>query len=261
MIKDSIRHLLNKQGFEIIKQPYVGDVYPNLSKNKEEYYCETPIGNYFLPIQYKKDPVANDLIRGREFEPDILNVARKYIKKNTTVIDAGANFGHMTVAYSKLVGDGGSVYAIEAQKSVQDLLRKTIAANQCSNVHLIAKASYNVTGKILYFQESIVQASGASVTESNTKGEAVETITIDSLNIQTPISFMKIDVEGSDLFTLQGARETILRNKMPIVFEFLQHVQEDFGTSFNDYVEFVHSINYEFKEVVGFINYVIVPKG
>lgn len=258
MIKKIIRNFLNKNNYEIIKQPYLGDLYPNLSNNKDEYYCETPIGSYYLPFQIEKDPVANHLARGKEFEADVLNIARKYIKKNTTTIDIGANFGHMSIAFSKLVGNG-DVYAVEAQSLVIGLLKKTIEANKCHNIHLIGKAAYYEDYKTLYFPEIIKQISGSFLSEENTKGEAVKTITIDSLNIKTPVSFMKVDVEGADLYAMMGAKETILKNKMPIIFEFLQHTQEDFGTTFGSYVAFINSINYKFDEVVDKSNFVVLP--
>jgi protein-S-isoprenylcysteine O-methyltransferase Ste14 len=39
-----------------------------------------------------------------------------------------------------------------------------------------------------------------------------------------------------------------------------QQFQENFGTTFQDYVEFVHSINYKFETTIDEINYLIVPK-
>ena len=87
--------------------------------------------------------------------------------------------------------------------------------------------------------------------------------TIDGLNINTPISFMKVDIKGSDLFALRGAVETIKRNRMPIIFEFEQQFQAEFGTSFQDYVDFVDSISYRFEKLVlepESINYLIVPR-
>lgn len=84
-------------------------------------------------------------------------------------------------------------------------------------------------------------------------------MTIDSLNIQEPVSFMKIDIEGADLFALQGARETIMKNRMPIIFEFSQHMQNVFNTNFGEYVNFVNSINYRFEEIILKINFLILP--
>ena len=112
-MKKIIRNFLNKRNYEIIKQPYIGDKYRNLSKDKNEYYCETPIGNYYLPIQFEVDAVASTLVRGKFFEPEIIEVAKKYIKKGTAVLDLGANFGQMSIEFSKLVGESGKIYSFE----------------------------------------------------------------------------------------------------------------------------------------------------
>jgi hypothetical protein len=90
-------------------------------------------------------------------------------------------------------------------------------------------------------------------------GRSVDTITIDSLNIQDHISFIKVDVQGSDLFALQGSTETIRRHQMPIIFEYEAQFQEEFHTSLDDYLKFIKAINYKIERVVG-INYLIVPR-
>ena len=70
---------------------------------------------------------------------------------------------------------------------------------------------------------------------------------------------MKVDIQGSDLFALQGAKEIILKNKMPILFEFEQQFQDEFQTSFNDYANFIKEIDYRFEKIIMGINYLIVP--
>ena len=80
-----------------------------------------------------------------------------------------------------------------------------------------------------------------------------------SLQIKEPISFIKVDIQGCDLFALQGAKETILKNKPAIIFEYEEQFQEEFNTTFNDYVEFVKSINYKFVKTYMDINYLVVP--
>jgi FkbM family methyltransferase len=138
-----------------------------------------------------------------------------------------------------------------------------LQANTCKNVKVIEGAVYNMVGKEVVFPEpDFVRFSsyGSYGIDPNAQtGRKIRTITIDSLNIQEPICFMKIDIQGSDIFALQGAKETILKNKMPIVFEFEQQFQDEFKTTFNDYVDFVHSINYKFVKIIDSINYVIAP--
>ncbi len=67
--------------------------------------------------------MAATLVRGKFFEPPIIAVAKKYIKKGTTVLDLGANFGQMTIEFSKFVGTG-QVYSFEAQHTVFNFLKK-----------------------------------------------------------------------------------------------------------------------------------------
>ncbi|MGQ0739157.1 MAG: hypothetical protein ACT4OJ_08880 [Bacteroidota bacterium] len=118
-MKELVRHFLNRRGYEIVKQPFIGDKYPNLSTDKTIYYCDTPIGKYYLPVRgLEKDAVANMLVRGRIFEPEIINTAKKFIRKDTAVLDIGANFGQMSIEFSKLAGNGGKVYSFEAQNFV-----------------------------------------------------------------------------------------------------------------------------------------------
>ena len=262
-MRNTIRKILNKYDYEIIKQPYRGDKYPNLSKNLTEYYCETPIGNFYLPFDAEKDPVTSTIVRGKYFEENNINLAKKYIKEGTAVLDIGANFGQMAIEFSKMVGAKGKVYAFEAQNTVFDFLCKNIAANKCTNIIAKDGAVYNEVGKVLIFPEPELNQTTFSSNSINPKlslGREVTTFTIDSLQISEPVSFMKVDIQGSDLFAMQGAKETILKNRMPIFFEFEQQFQSQFDTTFQDYVDFVNEINYKFIDVVEGINFLIVPK-
>ena len=269
MMRKTIRNFLNKKNYEIIKQPYIGNIYPNLSKDKNEFYCETPIGNYYLPNQFEEDGVTKNLARGKYFEPEIIEIAKKYIIRGSTVLDLGANFGQMSIEFSKLVGPKGKVYSFEAQNFVFNFAKKNLDSNNCNNVILFENAVYNKDGETLYFPQhdfSTTSAfkgapfSGLALISDSKNGIPVKTITIDSLKIETPISFIKVDVQGADLFAMQGAKETILKHKPVIIFEFEQPVQKEFKTNFNDYAEFVRSINYKFDDIISEINYIVTPK-
>ena len=48
-------------------------------------------------------------------------------------------------------------------------------------------------------------------------------VTLDSLNIPEKIDLIKIDVEGHEIETLEGAKNTILKNKPIIVIETFNH--------------------------------------
>ena len=242
----------------------MGEKYPNLSKDKSIYYCETPIGNFSLPkYGLDEDAVTNVISRGKLFEPEVIELAKKYIKRGSSVLDVGANFGQMSIEFAKFTGPGGKVYSFEAQDFVFKFFEKNISNNNISNIEAVNKAVWNKDGETLYFLDLNIDCgamySGNSVS-GNKNTKPVKTITIDSLNIQEPISFMKVDIEGADIFAMRGAKNTILKNKMPILFEYTQHMQKEFNTSLQDYIEFTESINYKFSEIISGINYLIIPK-
>jgi hypothetical protein len=71
---------------------------------------------------------------------------------------------------------------------------------------------------------------------------------------------MKVDVQGSDLFVLEGAIETIKRHKMPILFEYEEQFNEQFNTKWKNYSDFIESVSYRTEKTIYNINYLIVPK-
>jgi FkbM family methyltransferase len=264
MIKQFIRGILNKYNYDIVKTSAHGSVqYKQKSDIKELDYFVTPTGNYYLPKHLKKDIVANTIKSGGIFEPEIIKLAEKYIKQGGSILDVGANYGQMSICFSKMVSSG-RIYSFEAEPFINSILQKNVRANNCTNIRVIGGAVYHKNDEKLVFPEPDFvrfDSYGSYGIDPNRKeGRTVESFTIDSLNIKEPISFMKVDVQGSDLFALMGAKETIQKNKMPIVFEFEQQFQEEFHTTFNDYADFIRDIDYSFKEIIAGINYLIVPK-
>jgi FkbM family methyltransferase len=267
MLKGIVKSMLRRSGYQVTKIPPSqidqSRKYLKSSENDVDYF-ETPIGNYFLPNNAPDDIVIKSMRTGTYFERHIIDVAEKYIKPGTCALDVGANLGQMSVHFSKLVGDKGKVIAFDADDYIFEFLKKNIAGNQCKNVEAIFGAVYNASDKIFYFPKQDFVKWGAygsyGLDLSAKNGREVKSLKIDDLNIQVPISFMKVDVQGSDLFAMQGAEETIRKHKMPIIFEFEQQFQNDFNTSFQDYVEFTERISYRFEAVIDSINYLIVPK-
>lgn len=233
-------------------------------KKDDLSYYETPIGNYYLPNNVDQDVIINSMKLGQLFDSNIINIAEKYIKENSSVIDIGCNLGQMSIHFSKLLNNTGKVYSFDADDYIFDIFKKNIISNNCSNIESVFGAVYNENNKIMVFPKQDFKrfkAYGSYGLDLDSKdGREVKSLTIDSINFEYPVSFMKIDIQGSDLFALQGARNTILKYKMPIIFEFEEQFQENFNTCFGDYVDFVNSINYKFVKTVDKINYLILPR-
>lgn len=234
------------------------------SKFENLTFHPTSIANYYLPKNNESDTIAFYMKRGCFFEPEVIQEAAKHIKPGTTVLDIGANFGQMSLEFARLAGPKGKVRCFEAQQSVFNVLQKNIAANPDRNVEPLYTAIYNKVGETIYFPEpdfvDSTTLGSYGLNPKSQQGTPLKTITIDSLNLDEEISFIKVDVQGSDLFALQGAVNTIKRNQMPILFEFEEYFQAQFDSTFQDYVDFVASINYKFVKTIYNTNYLIMPK-
>jgi FkbM family methyltransferase len=223
-----------------------------------------PVGKMAIPMYPDTDIIAQAIKRGEIFEEYIIQEARQYIRPGTACIDIGANFGQMSLIFSKLVGESGAVYSVEADDYCQHIIENNINLNNISNINLVKAAAHKLDNQQVRFPDQDFHHFGTygsyGIEPKSTDGRVVNTITIDSLKIPLEVSFMKVDIQGADLWALQGAVKTIHKYKFPIIFEYEEQFQESFDTSFDDYVNFVKDINYKFVKTVAAINFLIAPK-
>jgi FkbM family methyltransferase len=130
-------------------------------------------------------------------------------------LDIGANIGYYAIQESKLVGEGGVVWAVEPVEKNVELLNANLKLNHCDNV-LIWKGAVgdrNCTGSI---NISPMRNMGTLKRKENFRGylgtQAVEVKTLDNLllNRISP-DVIRMDVEGYELEILQGGGN-VLKN-------------------------------------------------
>lgn len=265
-MKKIIKNVLHNIGLDIVryKDQKPADVILSKKTGKLKLH-NTESGRYYLPEDAYQDVVANTIINNEVYDKEIIDCARDYINPGDTVLDIGANFGQMSVLYSQMVGKEGKVYSFEADDFIFDILKKNILVNECLNITPIFGAVHDVANDVLVFPEPDFNQYGTygsfGLDYNKTKnGREVPTLTIDSLNIQENIKFIKIDVQGGDLYALKGSINTIKKYQMPILFEFEYLFQDSMHLDFQEYVDFVSEIGYKFKKVINGQNYLIVPK-
>lgn len=188
------------------------------------------IENRYLAIKRCKHGLfmfnRNDAFIGRsldlygewcDFETQLM---RPYIKPGDTIIDAGANIGIHSVAFANMVGPGGRVHAIEPQGPNFHILAGNVALNTLDNVicHQAAVGDSNGFIKLpplpspdSYFNFGIVPKS-----RDPNADVSVPLITLDSLNLPT-CKVIKIDVEGMEEQTINGAKALIARSR-PLIY-------------------------------------------
>lgn len=262
-MKQAIHNMLHLFGVDIVRYIPKKTQEDTISKRTErlELY-KTATGDYFLPADAKGDVIAAAIKDGCIFDTPIYAIAEQFIRKDTIALDVGSNFGQMAILMSKLVGSLGLVHAFEADEFVFQILEKNIQQNFARVIPHHGAVHCNNT-ETLYFPiqdfERFSTYGSYGIDYKNGQGRPVKALMIDDVEFDKPVSFMKVDVQGGDLQAMQGAVKTIARYRMPILFEYEWLFEEEQSLCFQDYVDFVASIDYKFARVIQGQNYLILP--
>jgi|TARA_B110000483_G_C18153971_1_gene526637 FkbM family methyltransferase len=134
------------------------------------------------------------------------DLAKKYIKGYDTALDCGAHIGEYTEIFAK---EFTKVIAVEPNPTFQTKWYDN--CGQLENVELITKALGHCEGKM--FRDNPL----AQVLQVSEEGD-MSMVTLDSLDIDN-LSFIKIDVDGSEARLLEGAIQTIKKSNPVIQIE------------------------------------------
>lgn len=164
-----------------------------------------------------------------------------YIKKGDTVIDAGAYIGDHTIAYSKQVGESGTIIAFEPSNKAFECLKHNLKTS--SNAILFNKG-LGIRNEV----KSIVEVSGNDGMNHLISGEGVEITTIDSLHLEK-IDFIKIDVEGMELDILIGAIETLKKFKPKLLIEINDYTLKAAKIERNYIFSLLDELGYKYENI------------
>lgn len=137
-----------------------------------------------------------------------LALFKDYCKPGDVAVDVGANIGEVSIILSQAAGSAGRVFAFEPNPRIYRYLLGNLALNHCDNVTTANLAVGAAAGS--------VRMSDGKRDDMNRVldgGEIVVACT--TLDQYLPpceqIAFLKVDVEGSELRVLEGARDTLAR--------------------------------------------------
>ena len=224
--------------------------------------CDTANGVFFLPADAPDDLVAMRLKAGVLYQPEIIDVCRTFFRPNTTIVDLGANLGAMSLPFSRIAGEGGKVVSIEASPYIHRLLELTLEANNIHNVELLNLAVFDKSGVELVYPRPNLETHATygsyGIDPSAPEGFKIKGVALDDLEFTTPVSFIKVDVQGADLSAMKGAMNLIARDRPAIVFEYEDDLSLKFGYSSNDYRSFIEEIGYKIERQF-YSDYLILP--
>jgi FkbM family methyltransferase len=169
------------------------------------------LDGYTMIVDRADGAVSQLVERERMYEPHVTAALKAYCSAGMTVLDVGANIGYHTLALSRLVGETGSVFAVEPNSENCRLILASLRENGFENVQLIPMALDSKRGWAYYTSHvgsngGLVDSSAKEYVEAG--GWVVPTVTLDEM-VQSRVDLIKIDVEGAEGRVVNGASKTI----------------------------------------------------
>lgn len=189
-----------------------------------------------------------------------LQVLKEQLPIDGVFLDIGANQGEFTVLAAQIM-PAGKVIAFEPVTKNVDKLRKNIEINGFRNVEVVQVALGNSSDILPIYDTTNAFSDGSkheglqTLFPSEERSTIVEMITVRRLDDilgeknLSRISLIKIDVEGAELFVLQGAKKTIERFMPPILIEINRETCESAGYHPEQIVDLLYGFGYELFEI------------
>jgi FkbM family methyltransferase len=184
--------------------------------------------------------------------PDFNYYQNFYKVKNTDIIlDAGANCGHLSIFFSKLIGQTGMVYAFEPDVFNIVRIQENIKLNNdvIDNIKIEELLLWNENKLVDFYEAGTVGSSAVWIPDAD-KCVQKEAIRIDdwvSKNNVTKLDFIKMDVEGAEIEALDGCVETI--NNLAPHFAIASYHIVNGEPTYIKVEAFFKKLNYPYKTV------------
>ena len=181
----------------------------------------------------------------RRYAPEI-DLLPRFVHSGDTVLDVGAGHGLYTYHLSRLVGPAGTVHAFEPIPLNVRILSHAVRSQALRNVVIHAQGCGEKPQRATFgvsLEHGIPQLGDPRQAPEGLQFDC-EIVKLDDV-IHSKVQFIKVDVEGAELFVFRGA-ERIIRQCQPVIlFEAGQHTGA-FGYEQQAVFDFLSGLNYKF---------------
>jgi FkbM family methyltransferase len=156
--------------------------------------------------------IAYDINR---WEPYTIELFQNALKPGFTVLDIGAHHGYFSLLAARRVGEHGKIYAFEPALRNFEILKKNVELNRFANVITVNRAVSDRCATMPFFlrQSTSVVGSLFPTGKQSEINVPVKCITVDAFLNGSHVDVVKMDIEGSEPFALEGMKETLAKSK------------------------------------------------
>lgn len=175
----------------------------------------SPLG-YNLNILYYDIGIMADFVLEQYANAD----GKKFYvraKEGDVVLDLGGCWGDTALYFAMLVGNTGKVFSFEFVPRNIQVFKYNLSLNSNFKeiIQLVDRPVFSESGKKVFIKDKS-QGSRISFEPFGDATSVVETICVDDLVREkqlAKVDFIKMDIEGTELSALKGAKETIKKFK------------------------------------------------
>lgn len=241
----------SKEFLNVNRELFYGSLFPKSTV----VLAKTPLGQDIY-VDMRELHLGGAIAQG-VFEPSETAFIVKTIKRGFHVCDVGANVGYFSLMFGALAGNSGKVWAFEPVSQIFGRLKSAITINKLDGVvHAFNNAVSNTNDQLYIECDLDSLNSGASHLTTETQGsnnkvvEMVESVRLDDILLNQKVDFIKMDVEGAELLVLQGALNTLKRNKPQMLIEFNQNQLRSISSiDALDLAEYICQIGYKLHTI------------
>lgn len=177
------------------------------------------LGGYRVCVQPRDADFARAIIATHDYEPHVRRAVRERLDPGDVVVDIGANVGCIALLAATMVGEGGSVVAVEPNPDNLQMLYAGMVLNDIANVRVLPHAA-SIRSEVRSLSRD---TSNTNLVAAEAPGRCVytQTVVLDEVLASLPrLDLVKMDVEGHEIDAFDGFRASIERHRPALVVEF-----------------------------------------
>lgn len=190
-----------------------------------------------------------------EYKVKEIGVIKKYLREDDICVDVGAHAGSWAIPLSRIVHKG-SVWGFEALPYYARVLGITIRMLHRGNIRLVNKAVLSTeqevniqwkdaAGERLTGKTHVAFDGEGLVDPVSVQGTSLDSFFAKNNTEGKRIAFIKIDIEGAELFALRGAEDIIKRWHPVFYIEIYEEYCQSYGYSYKEIFELMAGYGYQ----------------
>jgi FkbM family methyltransferase len=184
-----------------------------------------------------------------DLEPQVNYAIQNHAQSGDICYDIGANIGFWTLKMAELVGRDGKVYAFEPMSDNLTLLHRNIKSSQLEgNIEVVPFALGDREGTAKIYIPIDPGSTSMAPETANDRCEEVNLRKLDDIWIEQgrpDVKFIKMDVEGSEPFVLEGGIQFFQKVRPIIICEINSRKLSPLGKKADDIFDIFFSWGYD----------------